>query len=59
MVQREAGEKGGNVGVVFSGGNTTIEAIMKIFAEVPEKRAERAEGVVGMDGSKEVENVAG
>ncbi|USP78333.1 Serine racemase [Curvularia clavata] len=59
MVQKEAGEKGWNVGVVFSGGNTTIEAIMKIFAEVPKEKAERAEGVVAMDGSREVENVAG
>lgn len=59
MVQKEAGEEGWNVGVVFSGGNTTIEAITKIFAEVPEERAERAEGVVGMDGKREVENVAG
>lgn len=59
MVQREAGEKGWNVAVVFSGGNTTIEAITKIFAEVPEAKAEREQGVVSMNGSKEVENVAG
>jgi threonine dehydratase len=59
MVEREAGEEGWNIGVVFSGGNTTIEAIMKIFAEVPQETKERAEGVVGRDGRKEVENVAG
>ncbi|KAF2850149.1 tryptophan synthase beta subunit-like PLP-dependent enzyme [Plenodomus tracheiphilus IPT5] len=60
MVEREAGEEGWNVGVVFSGGNTTIEAVMKIFGEgVEEKGAQRAEGVVGLDGRREVENVAG
>jgi threonine dehydratase len=59
MVEKEAGDEGWNVGVVFSGGNTTIEAITKIFAEVSEKKAERQEGVVGMDGRREVENVAG
>lgn len=59
LVQREAGEEGWNVGVVFSGGNTTVEAIGKIFAEVPEAVKERQEGVLGMDGGREVENVAG
>lgn len=59
MVEREAGEEGWNIGVVFSGGNTTIEAITKIFAPVPEITAERAEGVVGSDGMKVVENIAG
>lgn len=59
MVEREAGEEGWNVGVIFSGGNTTIDAIMKIFAEVPEEKKERQEGVVGRDGGREVENVAG
>jgi threonine dehydratase len=61
MVEKEGGDKGWNMGVVFSGGNTTIEAIMKIFAEeeVSEERKERQEGVVGMDGRREVENVAG
>jgi threonine dehydratase len=59
MVEKEAGEAGWNIGVVFSGGNTTIEAITKIFASVPEEKAERAEGTVGKDGSKVVENVAG
>lgn len=59
MVEREAGEEGWNVGVVFSGGNTTIEAITKLFAPVEEGKAEREEGIVGRDGKKEVENVAG
>ncbi|KAF2022387.1 tryptophan synthase beta subunit-like PLP-dependent enzyme [Aaosphaeria arxii CBS 175.79] len=59
MVEREAGDEGWNIGVVFSGGNTTIEAITKIFAPVDEGKAEREEGVVGSDGAKVAENVAG
>lgn len=41
LVEREAGGEGWNIGVVFSGGNTTIEAISKIFAPIPEANAER------------------
>ncbi|KAF2686053.1 tryptophan synthase beta subunit-like PLP-dependent enzyme [Lentithecium fluviatile CBS 122367] len=37
MVEREGGHEGWNIGVVFSGGNTTIEAITKIFAPVNEE----------------------
>lgn len=59
MVEREAGEEGWNVGLVFSGGNTTIEAIVKMFAHVDTKEAEREEGVVDSDGKMVAENVAG
>ncbi|KAF2030681.1 tryptophan synthase beta subunit-like PLP-dependent enzyme [Setomelanomma holmii] len=59
MAEREAGEEGWNIGVVFSGGNTTIEAITNIFAHVPEEQAERHEGVVASDGRRVAENVAG
>jgi len=60
MVQEEAGDEGWNIGVIFSGGNTTIEAITKIFAEdVSAEKAEREKGVLGMDGSRVAENVAG
>lgn len=55
-VEKEAGAEGWNVGVVFSGGNTTIEAISKIFADAGR---EREVGMVGSDGSKVAENVAG
>ncbi|KAF2202402.1 tryptophan synthase beta subunit-like PLP-dependent enzyme [Delitschia confertaspora ATCC 74209] len=58
LVEKEGGEEGWNIGVAFSGGNTTVEAISKIFA-APEERAERAEGVVGKDGERVAENVAG
>lgn len=59
MVEKEAGEEGWNIGVIFSGGNTTIEAITKIFADVPDLKAEREKGVVGSDGRKVAENIAG
>lgn len=59
LVESEAGPDGWNIGVVFSGGNTTIEAIAKIFAGVDEKKAERHEGVVGRDGKRVAENIAG
>ncbi|KAG9190918.1 threonine dehydratase [Alternaria panax] len=59
MVQREAGHKTWNIAVVLSGGNTTIEAITNIFAEVPQDKAERHEGVLGADGTRVAENVAG
>ncbi|KAF8064847.1 pyridoxal-phosphate dependent enzyme family [Lyophyllum atratum] len=32
LVQREGGEKGWDIGVIFSGGNTTVEAIAKLFS---------------------------
>lgn len=58
MVEQEGGENGWNMGVIFSGGNTTVEAIGKLFA-TDGKQAERAEGTVGIDGEKVAENVAG
>lgn len=57
-VEKQAGSRGWNVGVVFSGGNTTMEAIAKLF-EAPEKVEERAEATLGMDGERKAENVAG
>lgn len=58
LVEREAGEKGWDIGIIFSGGNTTVEAIGKLF-ETPKAEEERAEGKVGLDGKKVAENVAG
>ena len=58
LVEQEAGEEGWNVGIILSGGNTTMEAIAKLF-EVPTKAAERAEGKVTVDGDRIAENVAG
>jgi len=59
MVERDAGEEGWDIGLIFSGGNTTIEAIVKMFGDVSEDKAKREEGVVGADGRKVAENVAG
>lgn len=49
-----SGGKVVNVGVVLSGGNTTVEAIAKLFAP-----SEREAGKVGVNGEKVAENVAG
>lgn len=45
-----------DVGIVFSGGNTTMKALSRLFAD---DGSEREEGKVGLDGSKKVEDVAG
>lgn len=58
MLEREAGPEGWNLGVIISGGNTTMEAISKLFA-APAKVGERAGAKVGMNGEKVAENVAG
>ncbi|KAL1592964.1 hypothetical protein SLS59_009608 [Nothophoma quercina] len=59
VVEKEAGEEGWDIGLIFSGGNTTIEAIVNMFGDVSEKKAQREEGVVAADGKKVAENVAG
>ncbi|QIW94819.1 hypothetical protein AMS68_000337 [Peltaster fructicola] len=58
LVEREAGPDGWNIGVVLSGGNTTVEAIAKLFGK-PERVEERAAATIGSDGQKVAENVAG
>jgi threonine dehydratase len=58
MVQAEAGEEGWNIGVILSGGNTTVEAIAKLF-QAPSNVEKRAEATVGIDGKKVAVNVAG
>lgn len=58
LVETEGGEEGWDIGVILSGGNTTVEAMTKMF-EVGERKAERAEGRVGIDGERKAENVAG
>jgi len=59
VVEKEAGEEVWNVGVVLSGGNTTLEAMGKLFAAESEAKGERETGKVGMNGEKVAENVAG
>jgi threonine dehydratase len=58
LVEREGGEEGWDVGIILSGGNTTVEAIAKMFA-VREGRGERQEGKLGKQGERVAENVAG
>ncbi len=58
VVQQRAGREGWNIGVVLSGGNTTVEAISKLFA-APTEKQERAQAQVGVDGERKAENVAG
>ena len=52
------GEGGGDVGVVLSGGNTTVEAIGKMY-QVSDGKAERAECTLGRSGERVAENIAG
>ncbi|KAL9019886.1 MAG: hypothetical protein Q9185_002828 [Variospora sp. 1 TL-2023] len=58
IVEEEGGKEGWDVGIIFSGGNTTLEAISKLFA-TGEEGAERAEAKIGKDGKRVAENVAG
>ncbi|KAL8942334.1 MAG: hypothetical protein Q9216_001716 [Gyalolechia sp. 2 TL-2023] len=58
MVEEEGGEEGWDVGVILSGGNTTLEAVSKMFA-TESKSGERAEAKLGMAGERIAENVAG
>lgn len=59
LVKRESGDRGWNVGVVLSGGNTTVEAIAKLFEPEAEVKGEREQGKIGKDGKKIAENIAG
>ena len=58
LVENEGGEEGWDIGIVLSGGNTTVEAISKMFA-VSEGKGERMEGKLGGQGERIAENVAG
>lgn len=58
LVEKEGGEEGWNIGIILSGGNTTVEAVSKMFG-VREDKAKRAEGKVGVNGERFAENVAG
>ena len=48
-----------NLGIILSGGNTTLEKISELFKPETKVIAEREEGVRAMDGSNVAENVAG
>lgn len=57
MVELEGREEGWDVGIILSGGNTTVEAIARMFATT-EERAERQAGKMGGQGERVAENVA-
>lgn len=59
LVERESGESGWDLGVVFSGGNTSVEALGKLFVSSGVVDGEREVGLVGRDGERVAENVAG
>jgi threonine dehydratase len=54
--QRDGERAFWDVGIVLTGGNTTMKGIAKLFAE---EGTERDSGTVGRDGEKKVEDVAG
>lgn len=58
LVEEKGGEGGWDIGVILSGGNTTVEAISKMFA-TEDRHAKRAEAKIGMNGERVAENVAG
>ena len=58
IVEKEGGDAGWDIGVVLSGGNTTVEAITRMF-QVGEEKGDRAEGKLGKDGKRVAENVPG
>lgn len=58
LVERQSGSRGWNVGIIISGGNTTVEAITAIFGGPPALE-QRAEGALGAGGERMAENVAG
>lgn len=58
LVERDGGEEGWDLGIVFSGGNVSVEALGKMF-ETSVAKTERQEGLVGKDGERVAENIAG
>ncbi|RDW91359.1 threonine dehydratase IlvA [Coleophoma crateriformis] len=59
LVETEGGKGGWDLGLVFSGGNVSVDALGKMFAPPEPAQGERAEGTLGKDGRKIAENVAG
>jgi threonine dehydratase len=57
--QQQEGVDSWDVGIIFSGGNTTIEAIVGLFGGKGGVQEQRAESKVGTDGKAVAENVAG
>ncbi|KAJ4982951.1 Serine racemase [Stagonosporopsis vannaccii] len=56
MVEAEAGDDGWNIGVILSGGNTTVQAIGNLYSSAGQ--GGRADGRVGADGATTAEGGA-
>ncbi|MDI1485480.1 MAG: hypothetical protein OHK93_000618 [Ramalina farinacea] len=65
--EKEGGLEGWDVGIILSGGNVSVEGVAEMFKSDGKGRhvdgqktnGEREEGVVGLDGARKAENVAG
>jgi threonine dehydratase len=57
--QEEEGVESWDVGIIFSGGNTTIEAIVGLFGNKEGETEKRAEAKIGSDGKAVAEHIAG
>ena len=65
--EKEGGLEGWDVGIILSGGNVSVEGVAEMFkndgkdshVDRKEVNGEREEGVVGLDGARKAENVAG
>lgn len=65
--EKEGGLEGWDVGIILTGGNVSVEGVAEMFksdgkdrhVDGKETNGEREEGVVGMDGARKAENVAG
>lgn len=55
-MQKAEGKECWDVGVVFSGGNTTMDAIVALYSK---QEKPREEGKMGIDGRKDAEDIAG
>ncbi len=51
MVEKEGGDEGWDVGIVLSGGNTSLEAIAALFSSAPESPDRRANSRDGTHGA--------
>lgn len=59
-IVKEQGEEVWDVGLILTGGNTTIEAIIGMYSgSTRDTEVDRQEGKIAADGSQKVENVAG
>ena len=58
--RKKVPKAGWDVAIVLTGGNTTVEAVVGLFGEQTDKKEEeREQAVVGVDGTRTAENVAG